>query len=192
LKIHVSLFVVAIITLAFVSIYDLNYLNYRFPIPYAGWRTITWKDFRGLRHPDINVEGESRIAFIWSQFDLEVDKDHFTITSYFHPSRSYVYSKNTSDKNLFQHEMYHFHITEVSARLFRKKLFETDRENKRIDVSLLFEIYRSKADSMQNAYDQETNHSFRLGKQRAWQQRIDSLLIELKEFQDPVIVRKNI
>jgi hypothetical protein len=179
-----------VIIVLFAGIYEINYLDYASPIPYKYWETITWEDFRGLRRPTHNLQGSTRIAFITCDFEVAEEKKQVSVTTYFHPSRSFVYSRNTFDKNLFTHEMYHLHITELCARLLRKEIHDNLLSGKENELSLYAETFRKKEDSMQREYDYETDHGYRLGDQRKWQSRIDSLLLDLAEFKDPVIAKK--
>lgn len=179
----------SMIILVFVSIYEINYFDYASPIPYESWETITWNDFRGLRRPTDNVEGSTRIAFINCNFEVTDSRKEISVTTFFHPSRSYVYSRKTFDRNLFTHEMYHFHITELCARLLRKQIVENLSIGQENELSLHEDHFAAKEDSMQRVYDYDTNHGYRLGVQRAWQNRIDSTLTKLVEFEDPVITK---
>lgn len=179
----------SLIIIVFVSIYEINYFDYASPIPYKYWQTITWDDFRGLRRPIDDLEGSTRIAFINCNFEVLDGKEEIRVTTYFHPSRSYVYSRKTFDKNLFTHEMYHLHITELCARLLRQEISKNLVTSREKELSLYARNFVTKEDSMQRVYDYDTHHGYRLGIQRKWQHRIDSILNRLAEFEDPVIIK---
>jgi hypothetical protein len=183
---HLILFIVSLILLAIVISFDVNYFNYKAPIPYADWTTITWGDFRGHKRPYSTLYGDGQFASIFSTLDVEVlNEGAVQITSCFHPARSYVYSKNSMDKALLMHELYHFHITETIARSMRRKLSE---DLKSIDLSGCLSTYQQKEDSMQLAYDRETYHGIVMSKQKAWQKKIDSSLLAMENFSNPIVI----
>jgi hypothetical protein len=83
------------------ALYTVNYINYKAPIPYAAWREIVPSDFRGLKRPDIQVDNKYEYANIKSKFDIKKDKDKITVTTYFFPSRSYVFNSRKMHPDMY-------------------------------------------------------------------------------------------
>ena len=184
---HIILFIISISIIITVASYDINFFNYEAPIPYSELSEITWENFRGKNKPYITMDGIKEFAFITTQIKASYTPDHkIIITAYFHPSRSYVYNKNVMDAATLKHELYHFHITEIISRKMRKRISNFP-ENHSFNLSEMLYVYRQSEDSLQHAYDDETYHSYLLGKQIAWQNKIDSTLLSLEEFSNPIV-----
>jgi len=171
-------------------LFDFNYLQYKSPIPFKDWKTITIADFRGLKKPNSTLDGMSDFAFITSSIDIQRKSNSIIIVALFHPARSYVYNRNIYSKGLLTHEMYHFHITEYFARLMRKDLTDCIKNEKPYDLDAIEKKYLQREREMQFQYDDETYHSYVLEKQIDWQQKIDSLLIGLKGYSETQIYFK--
>ena len=187
---NLTLNIVALAILLFIARYDLNYLKYKAPMPYSDWDKITWNDFLGLRKPYHTIHGEKKIAFISTEIAAEYIGDRtFQIITYFHPSRSYVFSRNIADKRLLQHELYHLHITERFSRLMRQEIL-MHAGNKTFDLSECLTTYQQQEDSMQREYDSDTYHGFLLSKQKLWQINIDSSLLAMKNFSNTIVKTK--
>jgi hypothetical protein len=157
----------------------VNFLRYSNPIEYSHYNEITLKDFKGLKRIGENLDGSNGFAYITTEIKVYSDNDKYKVMALFHPSRSYVFNENTiGDKSLLTHELYHFQITEYIVRQLRKKFSEVNQ----IDANNLLEEYKAKEDSLQLQYDTETYHSYLIGKQLAWQIKIDSLLNTLEKY----------
>ena len=184
---NLILICVSVVILFVVASYDVNFLNYQAPMPYASWAEITWNDFKGRNKPYHTLDGEDKIAFISTQIKADYAEDgNIRITTYFHPSRSYVYSQNILDNALLEHELYHLHITEAIARRMRNKISESQSKEP-IDLSQYLSTFLQKEDSMQRAYDTETYHGYVLNRQKMWQKTVDNYLLSLEKFSNPVV-----
>lgn len=164
-------------------LYDVNYLRYEAPIPYSEWQKIKWTDFRGMKHPDQTLQGSLNFAFICTQIKIEKSGSLVTVTTLFHPARSYTFSQEAADQDLLTHELYHLHITEYFARLIRQGFSQSDYETAEglARQELISENY------MQADYDNETGHGYALGIQRKWQKKVDSLLNSVSEYSNPIV-----
>ncbi len=165
--------------------FHINYLDYEKPIPYSKWETITWSNFRGNNTPYRTLKGHREFGFIETDIVIDEDGDSLYVTSYFYPSRSYVYNKRIIDRPFLKHELLHFHITEYHARLLRRQL--TDSLSVDDDIDELLEKINFEHDAMQQAYDGETDHGVFVGKQKSWQQKVDSLLLTMDRFRSTSI-----
>lgn len=176
----------------FISLlYDINFIQYKAPIPHKDWNSISLKDFRGFKKPSRTLHGESNFAFVVTSIRTKMKSDSVEIESLFHPSRSYVFNRDLFSERLLEHEMYHFHITEYCARLLRKEISLLAEEGKPIDLNKMKKAVLKKEQALQRQYDEETYHSYLLGKQLKWQNRIDSSLLSLEDYSGSIISLKN-
>ncbi|MGZ6520072.1 MAG: hypothetical protein ACXVED_21015 [Bacteroidia bacterium] len=110
------------------------------------------------------------------------------ITTFFYPSRSYVFAQDIKNNDLLAHELYHFHISEYCTRLLRREIFEKRNEITHKGIETLNKKYYQLEEEMQNEYDEDSYHSYVLQKQKQWEERVDSLLLGLKDFSSPVVI----
>lgn len=186
-RVNLILLVVTVITFFVLVLFEVNLLDYRSPIPYADYERITWRDFRGFKRPMTTLNGSRKFAFISNEIRFGRTHDgKLTVTTYFHPSRSYVFNQNIMQKILLRHELYHLHITELIARQIRMQL-QTSPAFRGREISAIQLEHSYIERTMQRSYDFETDHGLRLGAQRRWEVRIDSSLNAMKEFSNPII-----
>lgn len=163
-----------------------NYLNYESPIPYKKINSITFKNFRGLELFKKELYGSKYFAYVVTNIDYHINKDSLKVESFFYPSRSFVYNKNSNSEDLLRHELYHFKITELYARKAKKEISET----KNITDSYIDSIIKSaklKEQKYQAKYDYDTYHSYVFKEQKKYERNIDSLLYLLKMYKNPTI-----
>lgn len=181
--IFVSISVILLFTL-----WEVNFLDYKSPMPYSKWKEITYNDFKGLKKPYRN---DYYSATIVSKITVKEKKDRIIIESKFYPSRSYVFNKKINDKYLLTHEIYHFHITECSARMMRKEVMMLIEKNRPFELDDLFDQFLLVEDSLQDQYDQQCAHGLRLSKQIEWQNNVDSILRSYNNYSSKDIYLKN-
>jgi len=173
------------------SLWDINLLDYQAPIEHSNYKDITLKNFRGLNKPFKTLDGKAEFAFITTGLYTYQTSEYFEVKCYFYPSRSYTYKNNIKNENeLLTHEIYHFHITEYSARLLRKNIFLNKNflSNRKID-NIRTKV-KFTEDSLQYLYDEETYHSYVSKMQIRWQMRVDSLLKSLEAYKSQRIILK--
>ena len=84
---------------------------------------------------------------------------------------------------ILQHEQLHFDITELYARLFRKRLSENVKTARDIQkINTIGKVIMRDWDMEQHAYDRETDHSMNEEKQAEWAFHVKERLDALKEF----------
>lgn len=176
--------ILSIVALFIAMLWDINLLEYEFPIPHENYKKITFDNFTGLNKPGNTLYGQKEFAFISTELRTEKQENKYRVDVLFHPARSYVYKKNIRGKELLTHELYHFHITEYCGRLLRQTIASS--KNK-INLSELETKYLEIENQMQKQYDYETYHSYVLGEQNRWQAYIDSCLESLKDYESPII-----
>ncbi len=172
----------------FAALWEVNFLDYKTSIPYSKWKEIKYSDFKRYKNP---FKNDYFSADVFCKVNVKAKKDGFVIDSRFYPSRSYVYNDKIIDKYLLTHEIYHFHITECSARMMRKELTSLIKNRKPINIYDLQNYYLFIEDSLQDLYDTETTHGLRLSKQIYWQEKVDSMLLSLDQYVSTEIYLKN-
>lgn len=181
----------AISFIAVAALYEVNFINYSSPIPYSQINSITFTDFKGLKKPSQTLNGIQEFAFIKTSRKISFNSDNtVTATTYFHPSRSYVFNQHLRNPDLLSHELYHFHIAEYITRLLRKEISEYNGNLTSNKVESLRKKYSYIENEMQFNYDDQTDHSYAFKEQRQWQSIIDSNLKSLALFQNSIIILK--
>ena len=181
-QIDTSVFVLGFTCLAASTLFHINIIEYHRPIQHADVATITLQDFIGFKRPNQTLDGSNEFAFIVTSIEYEMDDHQVEIKAIFHPSRSYVFNERLVDKFLLEHELYHFHITELHARLIRSQLAALNQMPTVNQVERIVNTQRTSEYIMQKEYDNDTYHSYVLKKQKAWQGKIDSLLSSHQKF----------
>jgi hypothetical protein len=187
LRINLVVLASGIVLTGVAVVYDVNFVNYKAPVEYKDWKQIQWSDFRAINRPHHTLYGSQTFAFITSSIDISQSEDEAVVTTLFHPSRSYTFSAQSAGQDLLQHELYHLHITEYVAREIRKEFSELKSEAANTEF---INAYLQRESSLQAAYDEETSHGYLLGKQRSWQKKIDSCLLSLENYAEPLIKLK--
>jgi hypothetical protein len=190
LRINLVIFLSGCLMLAAATLFDVNYLSYKSPMPYSKWREITLADFKGLKRPDQTLDGQSDFAFIVSDVKVKRSDGIIAVTSYFHPARSYVFNDKLQNNDLLIHELYHFHITEYCARLLRKSIILSGKPISDKTLESMKNKIKHYADSLQYEYDDQTYHSYVVGKQKNWERVIDSCLNSLKGYESVIITNQ--
>lgn len=176
-----NLLVLLFLGVSILTLSHTNYLDYERPIPYKRINQITFKNFRGLELFKKELYGSKYFAYVVTSIELERNDNSVEITSYFYPSRSFVYNKESSSKELFEHELYHFKITEVFARKARKEISEI-KNISNDEIKKIVEKARTNENEYQKKYDYDTYHSYVLSEQIKYQNKIDSLLYLMTNY----------
>ena len=186
MKFSIPLIGIGLILLAVAILFDVNYVNYKKPLSYADWQKINFSDFRALKRPGLTLDGVSEFAYIKTDRKIQpLSNGDIVITTYFYPSRSYVFAQDLHNTDLLRHELYHFHIAEYCSRLFRKEVLENRNGITGTMISDLNDKYRRMEQQMQDEYDEDSYHSYVLQEQKKWEVKVDSLLHSLKPFSEP-------
>ncbi|WP_417237468.1 hypothetical protein [Bizionia paragorgiae] len=181
-----SVMVIIPVIIGFGILSHTNYLNYEKPLTFDKYEQITFENFRGLEFFKKSLYGNERFAYVITSIENEIDDKTITIQSFFHPSRSFVYKKNTNSKELLTHEKYHIKITELFARKAKEKISKLNKfDEKKIEVI----IRQAEQDerNFQKQYDYDTFHSYVLSEQKRYEKEVDSLLNLLTEYKEPKI-----
>ncbi|GAA3509488.1 hypothetical protein GCM10022393_22490 [Aquimarina addita] len=152
---------------------------------YAEKSTLEWSDFRGEPNlkSDFDASVNTGITYQWS-----ISKDYgkielkYDVDSFCYPSLSWV-KKGQSTKYLLVHEQLHFDISELHARIMRKKLQEyRPSNNVRKDLNTMYKRVERMRVNMQEQYDKETEHSKNKESQMKWENKVENLMWYYRNF----------
>ncbi|WP_375587415.1 hypothetical protein [Flagellimonas aurea] len=179
-----SLAVLCVLIIGFAIMSHTNYLDYEEPLTFDKYEKITFENFRGIEFLKKSLYGNERFAYVVTSIDWKIENKYVIVQSLFHPSRSFVYNKNTNSKELLTHEKYHIKITELFTRKAKMEISQLDGfDEKRIERIL--EQIELDERNYQKEYDYNTFHSYVLSEQKRYEQEIDSLLNLLTNYKKP-------
>ncbi len=145
-------------------------------------RKLTWEDFKGA--PDA---GDPHHALTTANLALDAKCKNnqfvYEVSCVFLADQSW--SKNKKSAQLLYHEQLHFDLTEVHARLLRKKLekigtsCEDVQKNLNPTVKAAFAAWKAEQDK----FDMLSNHGLDSEVQQAWAADISQRLQELEAYQ---------
>ncbi|MDY7394295.1 hypothetical protein UMM65_03520 [Aureibaculum sp. 2210JD6-5] len=181
-----SILILIPIILGFGILSHTNFLDYERPLTFDKYDKITFENFRGLEFFKKKFYGSERFAYVVTSIESEIGDNSVSVQSFFYPSRSFVYNKNTDSKELLSHEKYHIKITELFARKAKQRISDLKVFDKGEIVEIIKRA-RNEERNYQKEYDYNTFHSYVLSEQKRYEKDIDSLLNLLIEFKDPKI-----
>ena len=165
---------ISILAISILAIIPLYVSKFNAPVTIKRWGILSWDDFQGFIKPFSRYD-----AGVSSQVYLEFD----SVTSQFrayagqHNIHSWVKESTMKYPSLLNHEQYHFNITEIHARLLNEYIQDNpDMTEEQYRYQLGATNFR--LGLMQDEYDNETSHSVFVDKQRRWEYKIDSLLLQ--------------
>lgn len=171
---------------AFLGLNKVNFLDYESPKTYDKINEITLKNFRGLEFFQSSLYGNEHFAYINTTIDYSFEADSIRVESLFHPSSSYVYNKKAFSNELLRHELYHFKIAEIYARMIKSRISKLKRTTK-IDIENLIDAMKIEENKFQAKYDDDTFHSYVLSEQKKYEKSIDSLITQYDNFKNPKV-----
>lgn len=152
---------------------------------YKEKRQLDWSDFRGKpdRTSQFDASVNTGITYQWSiSKDLGTIELKYEVDSFCYPSLSWV-KKGQSSNYLLAHEQLHFDISELHARIMRKKLQEYEPgDNVRRDLNQMYKRVERMRVNMQELYDIETKHSNNRKNQEVWIRKIKKLMWYYKDY----------
>lgn len=163
-------------------------------MPVGGEGMIAWQDgamlswdmFRGAAEKDNPHHAQTHCMLDASVKNID-NSIYIEVRAYFLPSRSWTRVRD--DRALLLHEQLHFDITELHARILRKRLVDAFRQDR--DLALIFEQSFDEVNAalqkMQDEYDRESHHGTRAKLQRLWQRKIEASLREYEAFSEASI-----
>jgi uncharacterized protein DUF922 len=146
---------------------------------------LSWEDFRGKPVPSASFVASTNtgISFQYSYSikngDINVE---YSVESFFNPEGSW-YIPQRVNAHILRHEQAHFDISELHARMLRKKLYGK-KFSKRIksEIESIYQEIEQKRRAMQTKFDAESDHSRNQEKEAFWQQYISQQLSEYESW----------
>ena len=148
---------------------------------------LSWADFKGK--PNLNSDAvaitASGITFNYS-ITKESNNDVLgfatEVYAHFYPKQSW-YKIDSVNNHILSHEQVHFDITELHARKFKQRIAQTKFDLRINDqMEHIHRAINNELRQMQQKYDQETNHSQNIDKQKEWQLVIKLQLDKLSNY----------
>ncbi|WP_242928981.1 DUF922 domain-containing protein [Pontibacter vulgaris] len=144
-------------------------------------RRLSWEDFKG--NPD---DGNPHHALTAANLAVDAkcknDRFEYNVTCVFLPTESW--SKNKKSDKLLFHEQLHFDLTEVHARLLRKKLQKIGSSCSNVKTTMtpaVNQVFKEwKAE--QDLFDKKSNHGLNSDVQQEWAANIEKRLQELEAY----------
>ncbi|WP_439882406.1 DUF922 domain-containing protein [Pontibacter sp. MBLB2868] len=150
-------------------------------LTWSAARRLTWDDFKGIPD-DANEHHALTAANLAVDARCSNNKLSYDVKCVFLPQESW--SRNKKSEKLLLHEQLHFDLTEVHARLLRKKLRNMNssctnlQSNLNLAVKSAFQDWKEE----QALFDQLSRHGLNKEEQKAWEKDIYSRLSALKAY----------
>jgi len=136
---------------------------------------LKWSDFKAPHRSGVSyvASTSSGISFSYSYSEINGVIDlNITVHSNFYPEKSWVNPKEIS-AYILAHEQAHFDISEIHARILRKKISETTFSKKvKKELTTLYSNVDEKRIAMQRLFDKESDHSKIKEKELEWESYI--------------------
>jgi len=117
-----------------------------------------------------------------------LDSANVFVYAVMYSDKSWILQEHLLIERLLEHELYHFKITEICARRYRKKLSDMMYiQGTFHDIE--YQI-KSEHGELQTLYDLETEHGANISEQIRWQTIIDRQLSELQMYASPLVKLK--
>ncbi len=174
---------VAIILLLFLSFFSSEEVSDK--IEWNENQKLTWVDFRGPRTKGGSYVAStaSGISFSYSHKEVNgvIDYD-YTIKCHFYPNESW-YDAKRATAYILKHEQTHFDISELHARLLRKRISEANFSNNvKTEIRALYDAAEVDRRVMQNRFDSESDHSKNKEMEYRWETFVEKQLKIYERF----------
>lgn len=154
-------------------------------IPWDENRKLRWEDFRGTPNRSANFVASTNTGIRFSySFTIENNKVNveYLVDSFFNPEKSWFIPGKVSE-HILNHEQAHFDISELHARILRKRL-DGKKFSKKVksEIEPIYLQVEQQRKGMQKKFDAESNHSRNEKKEIHWQKQIAKQLAEHDEW----------
>ncbi len=151
-------------------------------IEWSPARKLTWDDYKGKPNP-ASEAAASTTTHLGIEYNMRNNGFSYAITSKFSQTRSWGRHKN---EYILAHEQGHFDIAEIFARKLHKELqgYQFNKNSYKTDLAKIYDTILDEKESMQNSYDEQTNHSINKEKQAEWIKKIANMLEGLNKYAD--------
>ncbi len=149
-------------------------------IKWSASKKLNWSDYKAAVDPNSSAAAltATHLGFSYSITNGEFV---FTVSSLFSQTQSWVRHKTVY---ILAHEQGHFDIAEIQARKFYQSLlsYKFNEKSFKKDLNNLYQTALLEKQTMQQLYDQETQHSINKEKQAEWLLNIEKLLKETEDY----------
>ncbi|MGV3539857.1 MAG: DUF922 domain-containing protein [Rufibacter sp.] len=150
-------------------------------IPWSVQKRLTWEDFSGEPATE-NHHHALTSTNLEMKVKCEKNELKFKVEAVFNPKESWT--RNRRSQALLAHEQLHFDLTELHARLLRKKLAQLPNACNRGAADL--NRYANEAfanwHKEQDLYDTQSHHGLDEDKQQEWLASVANRLQELEQY----------
>lgn len=148
-------------------------------------RKLTWEDFQGtpVRSASFVASTNTGINFGYSYTikNNEV-KVEYSVDSFFNPKKSWFVPGEVT-QHILNHEQTHFDISELHARILRKRLANrTFSKRVKSEIERIYLQVEQQRKTMQRRFDAETDHSRNEKKEILWEKYIAKQLADYDEW----------
>jgi len=169
LKIKFGITIISVMIITYIISYDNGFYQ---KSTIKEWSGLKWSDFEGVvKH--LNIHDVSLHVEIYIKYD-SLNKKYLAFAGQ-NNKLSWKRKSVKNDSLLLRHEQYHFNITEYFARKMNETMDKMVINNDE-DFKHELKVIREKSWTMQESYDDDTNHSLNRKNQTIWESKIDSLL----------------
>lgn len=146
---------------------------------------LTWDDFRAEPRHDVGFVASTNTginfgySFTISEREVTVE---YSVESFFSPNKSWFLRGRVS-QHVLNHEQAHFDISELHARILRKKLDARKfSKNVKSEIEGIYLQVEAQRKAMQQKFDAETDHSQNIEKEIQWEKRIAKQLANYESW----------
>lgn len=146
---------------------------------------LSWENFQGSPVPGASFVASTNTginfgySFTINEKGVQVK---YSVESFFSPEKSWFIPGQVS-QNVLNHEQTHFDISELHARILRKKLAGQKFTQKvKTEIETVYLQVESQRKAMQKKFDAETDHSRNIKKEILWEKRIAKQLADYESW----------
>lgn len=148
-------------------------------IPWTETKQLTWDDFRGTPPSGANFVASTNsgmsFSFSYSEKNGKRTIKH-SVICHFYPEQSWFKPDKVSEY-ILKHEQTHFDISELHARILRKRIAETEfSKDSKKEIEAVYQKTEQERQNLQDQYDLETDHSKNKEEEYRWRQKIANQL----------------
>lgn len=141
-------------------------------IEWSETQKLTWADFKGVptKGASYVASTSSSVSFSYSfkTYNDELEYN-YSVECHFYPQESWYKTAFASDY-ILKHEQTHFDISEIHARILRKRISEAHfSKNIKTEIESIYEVVEGQRREMQNRFDAETEHSKNKDQEFRWE-----------------------
>lgn len=148
-------------------------------------RKLTWEDFRGTPDRSVGFVASTNtginFGYSFSITNNNVNVE-YSVESFFSPEKSWFLQGQVS-QHVLNHEQAHFDISELHARILRKRLEEKKfTKNVKSEIERIYLQVEAQRKAMQKKFDAQTDHSRNIEKEIQWEKRIAQQLADYEKW----------